>query len=52
MLLRSVWGSEYGEEAHYLRVFVRQLCQKIECDPARPRLILIEPGVGYRFRLE
>lgn len=52
MLLRSVWGSEYSEEAHYLRVFVRQLRQKIEPDPSRPRHILTEPGVGYRFRLE
>jgi two-component system, OmpR family, KDP operon response regulator KdpE len=52
MLLRSVWGSEYGEEAHYLRVFVRQLRQKIEPDPSRPRYILTEPGVGYRFRTE
>jgi two-component system KDP operon response regulator KdpE len=52
MLLRSVWGSEYGEEANYLRVFVRQLRQKIESDPSRPRHILTEPGVGYRFRLE
>lgn len=52
MLLRSVWGSEYGEEAHYLRVFVRQLRQKIEADPSRPRFILTEPGVGYRFRAE
>jgi two-component system, OmpR family, KDP operon response regulator KdpE len=51
-LLRSVWGSEYGEEAHYLRVFVRQLRQKIEPDPSRPRHILTEPGIGYRFRLE
>jgi two-component system, OmpR family, KDP operon response regulator KdpE len=52
VLLRSVWGSEYGEEAHYLRVFVRQLRQKIEPDPSRPRHILTEPGVGYRFRLD
>ena len=52
MLLRSVWGSEYGEEAHYLRVFVRQLRQKVEADPSRPLHILTEPGVGYRFRLE
>jgi two-component system, OmpR family, KDP operon response regulator KdpE len=52
MLLRSVWGSEYGEEAHYLRVFVRQLRQKIEPDPARPRYLLTEPGVGYRFRVD
>jgi two-component system KDP operon response regulator KdpE len=52
MLLRSVWGSEYGEEAHYLRVFVRQLRQKVEADPSRPRHILTEPGIGYRFRAE
>jgi two-component system KDP operon response regulator KdpE len=52
MLLRSVWGSEYGEEAHYLRVFIRQLRQKIETDPSRPRHILTEPGVGYRFRVD
>jgi two-component system KDP operon response regulator KdpE len=52
MLLRSVWGSEYGEEAHYLRVFLRQLRQKIEPDPSRPRYLLTEPGVGYRFRME
>jgi two-component system KDP operon response regulator KdpE len=52
MLLRTVWGSEYGDEAHYLRVFVRQLRQKIEVDPSRPRHILTEPGVGYRFRAE
>jgi two-component system, OmpR family, KDP operon response regulator KdpE len=52
VLLRSVWGSEYGEEAHYLRVFVRQLRQKIEPEPSRPHHILTEPGVGYRFRLD
>ena len=52
MLLRTVWGSEYGDEAHYLRVFVRQLRQKIETDPSRPRHILTEPGVGYRFKIE
>jgi two-component system KDP operon response regulator KdpE len=50
MLLRNVWGSEYGEEAHYLRVFIRQLRQKVEADPSRPRLIVTEAGVGYRFR--
>ena len=52
MLLRSVWGSEYGDEAHYLRVFIRQLRQKIEPEPSRPRYLLTEPGVGYRFRTD
>lgn len=50
-LLREVWGKEYSEETHYLRVYVAQLRQKIEADPARPRIILTEPGVGYRLAL-
>jgi two-component system KDP operon response regulator KdpE len=49
ILLRSVWGPEYGEEADYLRVYVRQLRLKVERDPSRPRYILTEPGVGYFF---
>lgn len=49
ILLRSVWGPEYGEEADYLRVYVRQLRLKVERDPSRPRYILTEPGVGYVF---
>ena len=48
-LLKSVWGPEYGEEADYLRVYVRQLRLKVESDPSRPRYILTEPGVGYVF---
>ena len=48
-LLGSVWGPEYGEELHYLHVLVNQLRRKAEPDPARPRYILTEPGVGYRF---
>jgi two-component system KDP operon response regulator KdpE len=48
-ILNAVWGAEYSEEYHYLRVFVRQLRQKIEPDPSRPRFILTESGVGYRF---
>ena len=50
-LLRRVWGSEYRDEVEYLRVYVRYLRQKIEDDPARPRYILTEPGVGYCFAL-
>lgn len=51
-LLRAVWGPEYGDEAHYVRVFMAQLRRKIEADPARPRWLLTEPGVGYRLRLQ
>jgi two-component system KDP operon response regulator KdpE len=48
-LLRAVWGPEYGEEADYLRVYVRQLRLKIEEEPSQPKYILTEPGVGYVF---
>ncbi|MBI4218958.1 MAG: response regulator transcription factor [Chloroflexi bacterium] len=48
-LLQSVWGPEYGEETEYLRTFVKQLRRKLEADPSRPKYILTEPGVGYRF---
>lgn len=51
-LLQAVWGPEYGEEADYLRVYVRQLRRKIEAEPSRPRYILTEPGIGYVFRLQ
>lgn len=48
-ILREVWGPEYVEETHYLRVYFAQLRQKLEEDPSLPRLILTEPGVGYRL---
>ncbi|MGD0231828.1 MAG: response regulator [Syntrophorhabdales bacterium] len=48
-LLRAVWGPNYQEETHYLRVYVGHLRRKIEADAARPRYILTEAGVGYRF---
>ena len=48
-LLQTVWGPEYGDEVEYLRVFINQLRKKIEPDPARPRYLLTEPWVGYRF---
>lgn len=48
-LLRAVWGPEYGEEADYLRVYIRQLRLKVEEKPSQPRYILTEPGVGYFF---
>ncbi len=48
-LMRTVWGPSYEQETNYLRVYIRQLRQKIEPDPARPRHIITEPGVGYRL---
>jgi two-component system KDP operon response regulator KdpE len=48
-LLRAVWGPEYADSRPYLHVFVGQLRRKVEPDPAHPRYILTEPGVGYRF---
>lgn len=48
-LLTSVWGPAHGEDLHYLRVFIGQLRQKIERDPAQPRIVRTEPGVGYRL---
>ena len=50
-LLREVWGPASVYETHYLRVYIGQLRQKIEPDPAQPRYILTEPGVGYRLRV-
>jgi two-component system, OmpR family, KDP operon response regulator KdpE len=46
-----VWGPDHGSEVQYLRVFIKQLRKKLEPDPARPRFILTEPWLGYRFRL-
>lgn len=51
-LLKEVWGPGHAEEVPYLRVFMRQLRQKLEAEPARPRHLITEPGVGYRFRVE
>jgi two-component system, OmpR family, KDP operon response regulator KdpE len=48
-LLRSVWGSQYGCDREYLRIFVRQLRVKIEDNPANPKYLLTEPSIGYRF---
>jgi two-component system, OmpR family, KDP operon response regulator KdpE len=51
VLLRSVWGPEYGEEADYLRVYIRQLRRKVEKESSHPQYILTEPGVGYVFHV-
>ncbi len=50
MLLGAIWGGNYTEQTEYLRVFVGQLRKKIEADPAKPRYILTEPWIGYRFQ--
>jgi DNA-binding response OmpR family regulator len=49
-LLRQVWGPEYGDEVHYLKLYIRYLRQKLEKDPSNPEYLLTEWGVGYRFR--
>jgi two-component system KDP operon response regulator KdpE len=51
-LLTRVWDAEYAEDTHTLRVHVANLRNKIEPDPARPRFIVTEPRIGYRFRAE
>ena len=48
-LLREVWGPAHTRQHHYLRVYMAQLRHKLEADPARPRLLLTETGVGYRM---
>jgi two-component system KDP operon response regulator KdpE len=48
-LLKEVWGPGSGNETHYLRVYMNQLRQKLEQDPARPKYLMTEPGVGYRL---
>ena len=48
-LLQAVWGPAYERETHYLRVYMAQLRRKLEPDPAQPRHLLTEPGMGYRF---
>jgi DNA-binding response OmpR family regulator len=48
-LLQEVWGPAYGTESNYLRVYMAQLRRKLEPDPATPRHLITEPGLGYRF---
>ena len=48
-VLREVWGPAYGEESNYLRVHMANLRRKLEPNPAQPRYLLTEPGMGYRF---
>ena len=51
-ILKDVWGAAYANQSHYVRVHMAELRKKIEADPARPRHIVTEQGVGYRFREE
>ena len=48
-LLRAVWGASHAEDSHYVRVFMGQLRRKLEADVSRPRHLVTELGVGYRF---
>ena len=49
-LLQAVWGPDYGDEVEYLRVFINRLRKKIESDPSKPRFLLTDAWVGYRFQ--
>ena len=48
-LLREVWGPSHVDRPHYLRVYMKQLREKLEPDPVRPQYLLTETGVGYRL---
>jgi two-component system, OmpR family, KDP operon response regulator KdpE len=52
MLLKEAWGPAYAAQTQYLRVYMGQLRRKLEADPARPRFLLTEPGVGYRLKTD
>ena len=51
-LLREVWGPSHDDQSHYVRVYMAHLRHKLEAEPARPRYLLTEPGVGYRLVVE
>jgi two-component system KDP operon response regulator KdpE len=51
-LLKEVWGPPYADQTQYLRVYMAQLRHKLEADPARPRFLMNEPGVGYRLKVD
>jgi two-component system KDP operon response regulator KdpE len=50
-ILNEVWGPSYKENAHYLRIYMSQLRQKLEADPTQPKLLVTESGVGYRLKI-
>ena len=49
-ILKSVWGDSYSDSAHYLRIYMSHLRQKLEENPSQPKHFLTEIGVGYRFK--
>ena len=51
-LLREVWGPAHAEQGHYLRIYIRQLRQRLEQDPANPRFLITETGIGYRLLVD
>ena len=51
-LLKEVWGPRYANQTQYLRAYMAQLRHKLEADPARPRFLMNEPGVGYRLKFD
>ncbi len=51
-LLKEIWGPTYEKETHYLRIYMGQLRHKLEADPAQPRFLITEPGVGYRLKVD
>jgi two-component system KDP operon response regulator KdpE len=51
-ILKEVWGPNYAEQTHYLRVYMAHLREYLVADPSRPELLLTEPGVGYRMKAE
>ena len=50
-ILKEVWGPNYGDQTHYLRVYMAHLREKMEDNPSRPELLLTEPGIGYRLHI-
>ncbi len=51
-LLKEVWGGAYANETQYLHVYMTRLRQKLECDPTKPRHLMLELGVGYRLKVD
>ncbi|MEY4062581.1 MAG: hypothetical protein RIT09_374, partial [Pseudomonadota bacterium] len=49
-ILKAVWGDSYADSAHYLRIYMSHLRQKLEVNPSQPKHFLTEIGVGYRFK--
>ena len=50
-ILKEIWGPAHGEDTQYVRVYIGQLREKLETDPANPRFIMTEPGIGYRMEV-